>query len=88
MTQFSWSSGYAWYLDESTLYLGLCFSGNNVTFNLKIIVGPCDLFSHGPMILSYVLKTIQCMNTMFKIIYGVSVISLVRYDLYFLCPQL
>ena len=31
------------------------------TFDLKIIVGHCDIF-HSPVILGYILKTIWCMN--------------------------
>ena len=71
----SWSEGHhdlyftvqwfcliSWRLfDIWTPYFGI-MSQYDSTFDLKINVGHCDLY-HGPVILSYILKTIWYMNT-------------------------
>ena len=60
-----WFCVTAWRLfDVWTSYFGI-MGQHDLTFDLKINVGLCDIF-HGPVILSYISNTVWCLRVIFS----------------------
>ena len=57
-----WFCLIAWRLFDVCTWYFRIMTQYEPTFDLKVIVGHCDLYIHGPVIVPYTLKTISCMN--------------------------